>query len=337
MRFKQRRALVTGGLGFIGSNLSRALSQEGADVTVVDACVPGCGANDYNLSGEPSIRVIRGDIGVPEEFRSIIESTDVVFNLAGDVSHIDSMNHPERDMERNTTSQLRFLEACRRWRPGVRIVYAGTRQVYGIPRYLPVDEKHPIDPVDYNGVHKFAATQYHMMLTRMGALDAVVLRLTNVYGPRMSLSAPNQGFLGTFLKYLLKGKPLCVFGDGMQLRDPVYVDDAVEAFLLLGLQKELTDRSFNMGGPEVLSLGEIACSASRTAGMPEPQTVPFPSHLKAIDIGSYYSDSTRLRSSTGWTPKVDVAEGFARALEFYRPRLTHYLPDPLPVPISTTV
>jgi len=336
MRFQGRRALVTGGLGFIGSNLSRALRQEGAEVTVVDACVPGCGANDYNLSGEPSIRVIRADIGVPEEFRSIIESTDVIFNLAGDVSHIDSMNHPERDMERNTTSQLRFLEACRRWRPGVRIVYAGTRQVYGIPRYLPVDEKHAIDPVDYNGVHKFAATQYHMMLTRTGALDAAVLRLTNVYGPRMSLIASNQGFLGTFLKYLLKERQLSVFGDGMQLRDPVYVDDAVEAFLLLGLQQELCDRSFNMGGPEILSLREIACEASQAAGMRPPQMVPFPPDLKAIDIGSYYSDSTRLRTATGWIPKVGFAEGFARTLEFYRSRLSHYLPDPVAAPVSTT-
>ena len=336
MRFEGRRALVTGGLGFIGSNLSRALSQEGAEVTVVDASVPGCGANDYNLSGEPSIGVIRGDIGVPEEFRSIIESTDVIFNLAGDVSHIDSMNHPERDMERNTTSQLRFLEACRRWRPGVRIVYAGTRQVYGVPRYLPVDEKHPIDPVDYNGVHKFAATQYHMMLTRTGALDAATLRLTNVYGPRMSLTASNQGFLGTFLKYLLKERSLSVFGDGMQLRDPVYVDDAVEAFLLLGLQQELCDRSFNMGGPEILSLREIACAASAAAGMRPPETVPFPPDLKAIDIGSYYSDSTRLRSATGWMPKVSFAEGFARTLEFYRPRLSYYLPDSTAAPVPTT-
>ena len=335
MRFKGRRALVTGGLGFIGSNLARALHREGADVTVVDACIPGCGANDHNLADEPAIEVVRADIGVPMEFRSVIEQTDVIFNLAGEISHIDSMNHPERDLERNATSQLRFLEACRQWRRGVRVIYAGTRQVYGVPRYLPVDEKHPIDPVDYNGVHKFAATQYHMMLTRTGALNASVLRLTNVYGPRMSLTASNQGFISTFLKRLLKRESLSIFGDGEQLRDPVYVDDAVEAFLLLGLRTDLPERTFNMGGLEILSLREIATTASRAAGMPEPSTVPFPPDLKAIDIGSYYSDSTRLRSSTNWSPQVNFATGFARALDFYRGRLDHYLPHSIPAPIST--
>lgn len=327
-RFEGRTALVTGGLGFIGSNVARTLRREGAKVVVIDAALEGSGANYHNLDGERDIRLIHCDIGSPAEFHDAISTSDYIFNLAGEISHIDSMRFPERDLERNTISQLRFLESCRRWRPGVRIVYASTRQLYGIPQYLPVDEKHPIHPVDYNGIHKFAATQYHLMLTHAGELDAAVLRLTNVYGPRMSLTAPNQGFLGVFLRRLLRGESLSVYGDGSQLRDPLYIDDAVEAFLLLALKEKLSERTFNAGGPEVLSMSAIAEESSRRAGVAPPRKTPFPPERKAIDIGSYYSDSRLLRESTGWRPVTRFSEAFAATLDFYRPRLDRYLEQP---------
>jgi UDP-glucose 4-epimerase len=318
-------ALVTGGLGFIGSNLARRLVERGAHVTVVDSLVAGCGANRYNVNGT-AVRVIEADIGRPETIRREIESADVIFNLAGEVSHLDSMLRPERDLEINASTQLRFVDAVAKWRRGIRIVYASTRQIYGIPEYLPVDERHPVRPIDFNGVHKFAATQYHTMLTRQGDLDAVALLLTNVYGPRQSLTALNQGFLGVFLRKAIRGERLAIYGDGSQVRDPLFIDDCVDAFLKAAELREPKIRKLNVGGPEHLPLSEIAESISRLAGIPAPQRVPFPDKLQKIDIGSYFTDSTAFREATGWKPEVSFEDGIARTLAFYREQLPHYLP-----------
>ncbi|MCX6593641.1 MAG: NAD-dependent epimerase/dehydratase family protein [Acidobacteria bacterium] len=316
MRYKNRRVLVTGGLGFIGSNLALQLAAEGARVTVVDPCVPGCGGDPAHIPSSSGIYVIAANIGQVERLRDHVMAADVVFNIAGEISHIQSMLNPERDLDLNTRDHLRFLEACREWRRGVRVVYASTRQVFGVPEYLPVDEHHPVNPVDYNGVHKYAASQYHLMLSRKGDLDAIVLRLTNVYGPRMSFTAMNQGFLSVFLKRMSEGRPLAVYGDGEQLRDPLYISDCVEAFLRAGLM-ESSVRAFNVGGGEVLSLRQIAGISAEVAGLPEPQLVPFPSERQAIDIGSYYTDSTLFRTTTGWAPQVNMEQGMREALAYY--------------------
>lgn len=318
-------ALVTGGLGFIGSNLARRLAGLGAEVTIVDSLVAGCGANRYNVRGIP-VRVIEADIGRPETIRESIENADVIFNLAGEVSHLDSMLRPQRDLEINAATQLRFLDAVAKWRRGVRIVYASTRQIYGIPEYLPVDERHPVRPIDFNGVHKFAATQYHTMLTRQGELDAIALLLTNVYGPRQSLTAQNQGFLGVFMRQAIRKQRLKIYGDGSQVRDPLYVDDCVNAFVKAAELRDPKLRKMNVGNAEHLPLAEIALSISRHAGLPPPEPVPFPDNLRRIDIGSYFTDPTAFHEATGWTPQVRFEEGVARTLEFYREHLPEYLP-----------
>ncbi|MBM3761260.1 MAG: NAD-dependent epimerase/dehydratase family protein [Acidobacteria bacterium] len=317
--YRNLPVLVTGGLGFIGSNLAFELAQLGAKVTVVDSLVPGCGANRANLRNA-EVTLIEADLSEPSLCEAAIAEAKVVFNLAGEISHIHSMEYPERDLQINTVSQLRFLDACRRLNRGVRVVYAGTRQVFGKPNYLPVDESHPIRPVDFNGVHKYAATMYHMMMSDLGDLDAVVLRLTNVYGPRMSLSVAGQGFLGVFFRKALLGESISVFGDGDQLRDPLFVSDAVDAFLRAGVAGKLGDRAFNIGGLEALPLREIA---RHIAGQVE--TIPFPEHLKCIDIGSYSTDSSYAADVLGWRPSVSIAEGAAKTLDFYRSHLVDYL------------
>lgn len=322
--------LVTGGLGFIGSNLAIRLVSEGARVTVVDSSIKGCGANAYNLEpARDSIRLIEKDLAHSEDLREEIASADAIFNLAGEISHIHSMKYPERDLQINTVAQLRFLMECQEANPGVRVVYAGTRQIYGVPDYLPVDENHPIQPVDYNGVHKYAATMYHLMLARAGAIDAIVLRLTNVYGPRMALNRPCQGFLGTFVRTVITGRALSVFGDGLQLRDPMYVDDAVEAFLIAGLGP-IPSRVYNIGGPEALSVIEIARLTSRAAGVDEPSLRPFPEEIRSIDIGSYCTDSSRAGRELGWKPQVPFSQGIQSTLDYYRRELPHYLSEPDP-------
>ncbi|MGO9257033.1 MAG: NAD-dependent epimerase/dehydratase family protein [Bryobacteraceae bacterium] len=328
--YQNRRALVTGGLGFIGSNLSLRLAAAGSRVTVVDSSIAGCGANPRNLEAASGIRVIHCDIGSPDVFAEEIRAADIVFNLAGEVSHLHSMRQPGRDAELNAGAQLRFLDGCARLSPGLRVVYASTRQIYGAPRYLPVDEAHPIQPVDFNGIHKYAATSYHLLYHAMGRLDTRVLCLTNVYGPRMALHIPGQGFLGNFLRRVLCGESLEVFGDGRQLRDPVFVDDAVNAFLVAGAVRDPLTRLWNVGGREALSLGSIACVLSAAAGVAPPVFRPFPPEHKSIDIGSYTTDSSRILRDLGWRPHVGFRQGIARSLEFFRREWPHYLPGMLP-------
>jgi UDP-glucose 4-epimerase len=321
-----KRVLVTGGLGFIGSNVALALWRQGASVTVVDGMIPGCGANEHNLDpARGAIAVIRADVGDAEALADVLPGQQVIFNLAGEISHPNSILFPERDLDLNARSQLRFLESCRRWAPSARVIYASSRQVYGTPEYLPVDERHPVNPSDFNGVHKLAAERYHRLFAVIHGLETVSLRLTNVYGPRQALHLPWQGFIGTFLARALRGEPLTVFGDGSQLRDMLYVDDAVEAFLAAGVAP-LPDETrwivCNLGGPRPLTLSEIA----RTIAGEQVTHIPFPEDRRKIDIGSYYADDHRFRAWTGWAPQVDFAEGIARTLAFYQEHAPIYLP-----------
>jgi UDP-glucose 4-epimerase len=327
-QYRGTNVLVTGGLGFIGSNLVIRLVGEGANVTVVDPLIAGCGGNLWNLAPVASaVRIIDCDIADAARFRDDIKRAKVIFNLAGEISHIHSMQFPERDLKINTLAQLRFLLECKQTRPGIRVVYAGTRQVYGTPKYLPVDEGHPVHPIDFNGVHKYAATMYHTMMSRTRELDAIVLRLTNVYGPRMALDVTCQGFLSTYLRRVLLKQQLEIFGNGKQLRDPVHVDDAVDAFLLAGLVRNPASRTYNVGGPESLSLAQIAATASRLSGGDAPVFKRFPADRKPIDIGSYRTDNRRIRRDFGWSPGIQFEDGFARTLGFYETELNHYI-DP---------
>jgi len=331
--YKNRKVLITGGLGFIGSSLAIHLVREGARVVIVDNSVLGCGANLFNIAPVATdVELIHASIADTSALAEPLRGCEVIFNLAGEISHIHSMAMPERDLEINTLAQIHFLTAVTRSIPGVRVVYAGTRQVYGAPDYLPVDEKHPINPVDFNGVHKYAATMYHLMLSNMGQLDAVVLRMTNVYGPRIALDVPCQGFLGTFIRKVATGQSLEIFGDGRQLRDPVYVDDIVEASLAAGAAGQVRNRSYNAGGPEPLSMADIAAIACNSAGVPEPTFREFPEDRKMIDIGSYYTDSTLIRGDLGWSATVRFQEGFRRTLDYYREHLPHYLDPSNPSP-----
>jgi nucleoside-diphosphate-sugar epimerase len=324
--YKNRKVLVTGGLGFIGSNLALRLVRAGAQVVIVDSEVPGCGANRHNISAAGAdVRVIVADVGDAARLAGEIRGCSVVFNLAGEISHVHSMQDPSRDARLNAMAQLGFVEECARQAPGIRVVYASTRQIYGVPRYLPVDEAHPVQPVDFNGVHKYAAMAYHLLWSERRRIDARILCLTNIYGPRLAVRLGCQGFLGNFLRRGLLGQTLEVFGDGRQLRDPVYVDDAVDAFLLAGAAEAPRSRVWNVGGKEALSLAHIAAVISAAAGSPQPVCRPFPEEHKGIDIGSYHSDSTRIREELGWCPQVAFEEGVRRSLEYFRREFPYYL------------
>jgi nucleoside-diphosphate-sugar epimerase len=332
--YRDRCVLITGGLGFIGSNLAIRLVNLGAKVIIVDSMVSGCGFNLHNLDCVTGrVEVVSVDIADAAQIQTEIRKSDVIFNLAGEISHIHSMQFPRRDLEINCFAQLQFLQECARIRPGIRIVFASTRQVYGIPQYLPVDELHPVNPLDFNGIHKTAASGYHLTMSRLAAIDAVILCLSNVYGPRMALDIPCQGFLGTFLRRALLRQPLELFGDGRQLRDPVYVEDVIEAFLLAGASRHLHSRVYNVGGAKALPLGKIAEIVNAVAGPVPILMRPFPESRKQMDIGSYYTDCRRIGRELGWKATMSFEQGMAETTEYYRSQMCHYLDPSGPEPI----
>ncbi|MEI8315905.1 MAG: NAD-dependent epimerase/dehydratase family protein [Verrucomicrobiota bacterium] len=324
--FTGKSVLITGGLGFIGSNLARQLVDLGALVTVLDAQLPNFGGNMFNLTGyENRLRINHGDLRDEVNTAQAVRGQDFIFNLAGQVSHLDSMQNPIADLEVNCHSQLCLLEACRRFNPNVRIVYTSTRQVYGRPQFLPVTEQHPLDPVDINGIHKLAVGRYHALYHQVYGLRTTTLRLTNTYGPRMRVTDARQTFLGLWIQQVLAGAPLIVFGDGQQQRDFNYVDDVVQALLLVAGAPATIGEIYNLGAPDPIALRDLAQLLIKRNGTGAYQCVPFPADRQAIDIGDYAADFTKIQTTTGWQPRVPLATGLARTLEYYQTHRQHYL------------
>jgi UDP-glucose 4-epimerase len=317
-RFRGQKVLVTGGLGFIGSNLARALVRGGAEVTLVDSLGPRYGGKRFNVAGlEAALRIEVADIGDESILRPLVRGHNVIFNLAGQSSHIDSMEDPLTDLEINARCQLSFLEICRRESRDLRIVFASTRQVYGRPRYVPVDEEHEIAPVDVNGVNKVAGEWYHLLYGEVHGFRVAALRLTNTYGPRMRVRDARQTFLGVWLKALVRGEPFEVFGDGTQRRDFNYVDDAVAAFLLAASSEEAVGGVFNLGDASPIALRDLAELLIRLNGSGTYRFVPFPEDRRRIDIGDYAGDFSKIRDTLGWEPSVSLEEGLRRSLDYY--------------------
>jgi UDP-glucose 4-epimerase len=323
--YRDRRVLVTGGLGFIGSNLCRTLADLGARVTAVDSLLPDYGGNLYNLAGyEDRVRVNIADVrGHGMEY--LVRGQEVLFNLAGQVSHIDSMTDPVTDLEINCTSQLRVLEAVRRGNPGLKIVYAGTRQVYGRPRYLPVDEKHLLQPVDVNGINKISGEFYHLVYHQVYGIRASSLRLTNTYGPRQLIRHSRQGFIGWFVRQAAFGEEMKIFGDGSQRRDFNHVDDVVDAFLRAGAMDAADGQVFNLGDEKPVSLLDLAKLLVDVAGEGSYTLVPFPPERKRIDIGDFFADISKARAALGWVPRMPLRRGLEETIAYYRANREHYV------------
>ena len=326
--YRGRRVMITGGLGFIGSNLARQLVDLGADVLVVDSMIADYGGNLFNLDGiENRIRVNIADVRQGSTMDVLVRGREVIFNLAGQVSHIDSMRDPYTDLDINCRAQLSMLEACRKFNPSVKVIFAGTRQVYGKPDRLPVDENHLVRPIDVNGVNKAAGENYHLLYNNAFGVRACSLRLTNVYGPRQLIKHNRQGFIGWFIRLAIEDQEIQVFGDGSQMRDFVYVDDAADAFLRAGACDACDGEVFNVGGAEPIAHRDLVEVLLDVAGTGRVAYVPWPPEKKAIDIGSFYSDSSKFARATGWRPGVTLREGFSRTIDFYRANLSRYLED----------
>ncbi len=319
------RVVITGGIGFIGSNLAIRLVELGAHVTLVDSLIPSYGGNLRNIAPiDDRVRVNIADVRDEHSMEYLVQGHDFLFNLAGQTAHLDSMKDPFTDLEINCRAQLSILEACRKQNPRLKLVYASTRQIYGKPDYLPVDERHLLRPVDVNGINKMAGEWYHILYNNVYGIRACALRLTNTYGPRMRVKDARQTFLGIWLKRLIEGEPIQVFGDGTQIRDFNYVDDVVEAMLVAGADPGADGQIFNLGSDETINLRDLAALVVAINGSGNHEVVPFPPERKAIDIGDYYADYRLIRGRLGWHPRVSLREGLARTIEFYRREKEYY-------------
>jgi UDP-glucose 4-epimerase len=325
-QYSGSRVLITGGLGFIGSNLAHRLVAYGAHVTIVDSMIPDYGGNLYNLHGiKDKVHLNIADIRDIHSMRYLVQGHDYLFNLAGQVSHIDSMTDPFTDLEINVRGQLAIAESCRYHNPSIRIVHAATRQQYGKPHYLPVDEAHLIEPTDVNGINKAAGEMYFLVYYRNYGLKATSLRLSNTYGPRQLIAHNRQGFIAWFIRKALLGEEIQLFGGGDQLRDMTYVDDVVEALLVAGSKDEAIGEIYNIGGMRPISLKEIAETLVAITGQSSVTSVPFPPERKSIDIGDCYTDYSKIKQALGWEPCIDLRDGLQRTIAFYRAHQDHYL------------
>ena len=323
--FAGKRVLITGGLGFIGSNLARTLLALGARVSIVDSLVPEYGGNRRNLAGiAAQVTLHIADVRDWPKLPSLVRGQDFLFNLAGQTSHMDSMTDPQTDLDINCRAQLAILEACRLHNPAIRIVFASTRQIYGRPDYLPVDEKHPLRPVDVNGINKIAGESFHLLYSRVHGIVATALRLTNTIGPRMRVKDARQTFVGVWVRRLVEGKPFEVWG-GAQLRDFTFVEDAVEAFLLAAARPGAVGEVFNLGGPPPVTLQRLAELLVEINGGGEFTVREFPPDRRKIDIGDYYADDRLIARKLGWKPRTDLRTALTRTLAFYHEELKHYV------------
>jgi UDP-glucose 4-epimerase len=319
-----QKVLITGGAGFIGSNLARRLVNLGALVTIVDSLIPDYGGNLFNLAEyQDRLQLNIADVRDQYSMNYLVRGQNYLFNLAGQVSHTDSMQNPYTDLEINVRAQISILEACRKDNPAIRILFASTRQIYGKPVYLPADENHPIDPIDVNGINKAAAEKYHLLYGRLYGIPVSVLRLTNVFGPRMRILDARQTFIGLWLRQIIEGQTIQVFGDGLQLRDLNYVDDVVDAMLMASRLPAAVGEVYNLGG-EPISLMDLAKLIVDINGHGAYELVPFPSERKAIDIGSYYGNYLKIQSALGWEPKISLRTGMEQSLAYYRENIGMY-------------
>lgn len=322
---KNKKILITGGLGFIGSNLAIKLSEYGSKIILVDSMIPEYGGNLFNITKiKDKVNINFSDVRDEYSMNFLIRDVDVMFNFAGQVSHIDSMNNPYIDLEINTKSQISILEACRKYNPKIKIVFASTRQIYGKPEYLPVDEKHPLSPIDINGVNKLAGEWYHAIYHNVYGIKTVCLRLTNTYGPRLLVKHNRQGFIGWFIRRVIEGKEIEIYGDGKQLRDLNYIDDCIQALLISACDDSLNGQIFNLGNHPPITLENIAKLIIKINGSGSYRFVSFSEENKKIDIGHYYASYDKFKNMTGWEPKISYEEGLAKTWLFYKENKEYY-------------
>lgn len=324
--YRGKRVLITGGLGFIGSNTAQKLVHYGARITIVDSLHPLYGGNLTNVAeirDEVTLHV--GDYRDQSLMKPLVRDTDIIFNLAGQVSYIDSSRIPFEDLDLNCRGTLQLLELCRELNPEVRVVFASSRLVLGKILSQPVREDHPTEPLSLYGVHKLAAEKYHRVYAAGYGIRTVVLRITNPYGERQQLKHGKYSLPGWFMRLVLEGKPITIFGDGSQLRDYLYATDLADAFLAVGLSDAPPGELFNCGVGRSVAFREMAETVVRVVGKGTIEYVPWPGDYERVETGDVNFDVGKLRGMTGWNPSVSLAEGIERMYRYFATRLPLYL------------
>ncbi|MBC8514278.1 NAD-dependent epimerase/dehydratase family protein [bacterium] len=319
------RIIVTGGAGFVGSNLVHHLVRRGEEVGVIDGFVEGSGANQMNLEGFRG-EVLKANILAPQEYSSFLKGVDAVVHLAGHVSHVDSMVDPIYDLEQNALGTLRLLWAVEEHAPEALFVYGGTRGQYGIVPHPPATPESALYPTDIYGVNKTAGEQYGMVLSRTGRLRACSLRFTNAYGPRHQMKHGKWGILNWFLRLAMDDRELTVYGTGSQLREYAYIEDIVRAFsaAVRAGADVMNGRILNLGAPVRVSFRKMAEEVVGAAGKGRVTTIPWPSDRKAIEVGDFVSEDSDARALLSWEPIVGLQEGLAKTVAFYKERQESY-------------
>jgi len=322
--FQGKRVLITGGLGFIGSTLAHRLLKLKAQITLVDSLIPEYGGNLFNIHGiENKVKVNIADVRDSYGMNYLVQNQDYIFNMAGTLSHTDSMEDPFTDLQINCASQLSILQSCRKYNPKVKIIFAGTRGEYGRAVYLPVDEKHPLNPVDINGINNIAAEMYHILYNNAFGIKATSLRLTNTYGPRHQMKHHRQGIINWFVRLVIEDKEISIFGEGKQIRDTNYIDDVVEALLLTAANDKSYGQIYNLGGTPA-SLKEIVEMLIKICGKGRYKFVPFPKSSRIVEVGDYIADYSKITRELGWKPGISLEGGLRRTIEYYEKYRKHY-------------
>lgn len=319
--YKDKEVLITGGLGFIGSNLAKELVDLNAKVTIIDSLLPEAGGNEFNINEiKDKVNVVVDDIRNEKPLAEVIKNKDIIFNLAGTLAHAGSMKNPLLDHDINSRAQLQLLEVVRKVNPSAKIIFTGTRAQYGRPLTVPVKESHPLNPQDVNGVNNTAAEMFHLLYNRVYNINACVLRLTNTYGPRHQMKNPDQGVINWFIRQALDNQDITLHDGGNQKRDINYVSDVIDALLLVGM-KDTAGSVYNIGG-DSLSLKEIAEIITNITNT-KIKITPCPEETKRVGVGDFIADISKIKE-LGFEPKVKPEQGLKKTIDFYRENKQHY-------------
>lgn len=322
--YKNKKVLITGGAGFIGSSLAEELVKYSAEVTILDAMLPLYGGNLFNLKNiKDDIEFIEGNILDEELLERSVKGKDIVFNFAAQVSHLDSKDAPLLDLDINGRGHLLVLEAVRKYAPKAKVLFSSSRMVYGKIMHTPVREDHPINPLSLYGIHKRLGEMYYRYYFETFKVDTVVVRIPTPYGPRQHMKHSKYSVVGWFLRQSLDNSTIKIFGDGTQSRDYIYIDDVVDAFLRLGINSA-PGEIYNLGTPEKTRLIDMVEAILKETEIGSKEYVPYPSNYVVNDFGDYVADYKKLNTATSWEPKVKLDEGVQKMVEYYKKNRQFY-------------
>ncbi len=322
--FEGKRVLITGGAGFIGSSLAHALVDLGAQVTVLDAMLLLYGGNLFNLEDvNKKLTFVEGDIRDKDLMAQLVKDQDVIFNLAAQVSYIDSKDQPFLDLDINCKGHLNVLEAVRVVAPKCRVIFSSSRLVYGKILKSPVSEDHPTDPLSIYGIHKLTAEKYYQYYHKNFGINTIVARIPNPYGPRQQMKHNKYSIAGWFVRQALEGQAITIFGDGKQERDYLYIDDIIDAFLKLA-EKGRAGEVYNMGLQERTTFVDMVDAILSEIPTGKKKHIPWPENYEKNETGSYIADTSKINKDTSWLAKVNLKEGIHRMVEYYKENKKHY-------------